>query len=1360
MKKFFVFLFCVFLIAFAASYTQAAQFATRIIFGNRSTSFNDPYFTFFPSGVDLEFHWKETSGKTADYPFFDVICYSAYGYTGQEYISYGQRSTPAQLAEGETPNQKEMTGIWTVPQDSRTYQDADVSRNCFCKMRVFDKAKNLAYASPEFTICPRDEIPKLLPMINTEATTQNQSLGDTTFRASFYSNGNDLQEPYIAWDLFPRETLVRDGMENSLVIRIDPNKSTDDLPPVLNNSIYSYTTKNFLPPLQNYCYQASAWNKNGWFSGKSICDINGQTVFLYRTKLKTLSAEKVTRNSAVLSMEIVDPGDDPSGAVPWFNYYNAYDQDNVSTTIKTPYAANPKFTKAGKHFAQITGLQPCTPYCFFALAHTDWGYSVDKKNAQCFTTLGDENCQNWVKNEVYDESTDFFYLKRSDSPELVNKIRLGGRIFRFDQTVSISKGYTYFYWAKYQDALRNQWQGPIPNPKILKSIDLRTEPGGQYFTTDLDVEYNQKYCWKAAAQNLGRTEQKAYDGYQCSEAVLPLQSKTVSAEGIGTTKARLEGEIISSGGNRNAVKAWFEYWPCTDKKQIPDPEEIRSLQDKAVEIFYYKQKKDSGKVTYGVVVDTLEEGGGQYCFRSVVANSPTDKYTDKTNVGIFKTLRLPRIQTCKFFVPPDASTPQNYLPYYYTQFTPFIGKSQPEPCGLNALNFIKDTSASFEAKLDEQNIYDSSFKTWFRVWEARKRPVENITDKSDIFYLADCSIEPQAKDKEQFFEAKTGSRNGLYYFGSQNGLKPDTEYCVQAVGANNAGTTYGEIIPFKTSFAKPTLEADDFRIKNITYPANSKTFSYNVTGQLLSDGNTTNEGGSGALIWAYWWLEGEPVNTKLNPKDDPFFKKNPHRVTFSRAEKSGSLFGVLIGNDHLDGKKKFFATLIAENMGKYGDKKYSLPVTKEFNIESPQALTLKAYSMSWQKILFSGAAKTLGKGNPQAKYYFNICSEEPAGDDPSISFDTRFACSQGLRKREHMVAVPAEKGMFYYALNNPFEDYVSEKMKNQGLPVYEYLEVKKKYSRYLYKWQACVATDCTGNNTFSCLNCGEPKSIISMTDVPQFSQTSGQYTSCRRLYATDRMSVVGSAGCGDSALSMSFAYWYRNDNSFRANWQREYNLAIRGCFYDIKTNSCNDDWKPYEKIDDSKLSVEERYEKYEPTTYKVLRYLTCKGLFSVDWALSGKHNIFKDFQTNLGMVFMPITGSSSMGDKFPDRQFVNWEQTQRFTSRGIPIIMRCYGNPSHYVNISRWDEYDKNSVKAVGNDSIASPQSPRKLFRLTTAVDKNYNGRLSDSCGQNVSGLSGDQTYILFPLSKLAEVGEIYDISRKTFKDFNPPELQ
>lgn len=1289
------------------------------------------------AGLTYRLQWAATDKSDAqDYQRFAIACYSVSGYQGTELATYGPFFGTEQVSDNS------IWGNWRVPIYSNTYENIPGNpRNCFCRLRVYYQGdyNQLAGESSEFQICDSGDIPLVLPYIET-LQAQVSANGDTVLNASLLGNGNDPYDPDIWWEIFPKNSFQREPQRNPLAIKIQPE--SDKLSWARPN--VSFTVTNFAMGQGNYCYQALAKNRKGIWPGKAFCNVAGQQYSINKPMAQTMEPSAISKTSATLNVAALSAGGDPNGAELWFFYYEASNKQNTFTTVND----RKKFLSKVDFSVPVQGLKPCTNYCYYVYVHNDWGYYLDKPNEKCFVTLGDASCQKWVetvKFVLFDQNKtaagqDISY-KYDVSPPLL-WAKMTGRLFRFGGEEGEQKGQAYFYW----DTIANyKREGKLANifPKelITKTIDPTKEPNGQYFYDYLPIEYLQGYCWQAAVKNSAGVEKLSQEKPVCMDPISPLEAHAVSAEAVKIDESVLTGEIVGSGGNYGAIKAWFEYWPCENESKQPEPQDIKTTEAEMSEIYYYQQLSNPliKKVTYSQSIAGLQEGGTKYCFRSIAQNSENVVYRSKV-VKTFNTLRLPRVVTCRYVTLRDQ---------------------KPQPlCNLNTSN-LHDTWATLAMSLDPLIIKDSSLKTWFKVWEAREKDRPGDTS---------CDIEPKPGESNVWNKVsyQEGAKQSALVFGQVNGLKTDTTYCVRAYAQNAGGFMQGQWESFDTTYNAPLIDVDYFKTENILKSSNPKkknNFSYRLTGKVLSDGGGVR--GDGINITVYWWVDGELPSNTIDPRKTDFFKnnKNTHRIEFSDMRYLvGDNFDIIIGHDNMVAGKKYYAAVVAQSLGTQGFKQSSF-IIRSFISSGPEMGTLDIFNMPWGKALMRGTVKVLGNASKR-QYYFRICSPMPGAKDTGTRQDSDFACSEfDAQAREIFVNPDSNGGIFYY---NIFVPEMREHQKVVSQRFIKNLDAADRFSieslpenigKYMYEAQACIRTDCLNNGKFDCRSCSPIKPFVTLSDSPFYSQKHGDYTSCKRKGSLD----VFAWGCGDSALSMDLAYWYQNDSNFRANWQKAY-ASIMSC---AEPMGCDDnhikgiDKKgqlvPLDQIPDKDLSTDDIFRKYRPTTYKVLRYLTCRGLFSSDWVMTSKENqttnsIEKEFR-KLGLYWLPITGNAAIHRSypwFPKNDFVNWSQTHLFTRIGIPVLLRCNSGAktgTHYLELLRWDNTigREGYVSAILNDSGSSGAC--STGRLTTPILANSKDKLASGCGvsQADSENRGDQTYAIFPLYMMPEVEKFYN---------------
>jgi hypothetical protein len=668
--------------------------------------------------------------------------------------------------------------------------------------------------------------------------------------------------------------------------------------------------------------------------------------------------------------------------------------------------------------------------------------------------------------------------------------------------------------------------------------------------------------------------------------------------------------------------------------------------------------------------------------------------------------------------------------------------------------------------LDPLVIKDSSLKTWFKVWEAREGDRPGDTD---------CDIEPKPGEANVWDKVsyQQGIRQFALVFGKIDGLKKDTLYCVRAYAENAGGPMEGEWEPFTTTYESPVIDVDFFKTENIISskdPKKKNNFSYKVTGKVLSEGGVR---GDGVNITVYWWLEGELPTNVVDPTKTEFFKdsKNPHRIEYSTMRLlSGENFEIMIGHDNLVLGKKYYYAVIGDSLGTQGFKKTPY-IFRSFASNGPEMKSLDIYTMAWGKNLLRGIVKSLGSGN-NYNYYFRVCSFAPRSGDAGTKQDKDFACQEFDAQAKEVFTLPeSNKSVFYWNLEVPEMRQYRENLKSgyfKDLDPYDQESLRRlpqNIGRYGYEAQACVRSDCLNNGKYDCRSCTPIQGFISMSDTPFYSQKHGEYTTCLRKGSDMN---VWNYGCGDSVLSMVLAYWYHNDANFRNNWRRAY-TSIESCAEpmgcdDNHIKGVNKDGQtvPLAEIPDKDLSADDIYRKYLPTTYKVLRYLTCRGLFSGDWVMDGdkdstKNSVEKELR-RLGLQWLPITGTVDLNKKYPwypKSESVNWKKTHMFTRIGIPLLLRCDSTAktgTHYVELIRWETmYSKPGyVKAILNDSGYGQACATGL--MLGGMEVKSNGELGRGCGTSGSENRGDQNYAVFPLHMMSQVEEFYDFAKPGFK--------
>ena len=1305
MAKPLLILFFSFLAFFSSALIARADFTFNInAYQNNNVFDISPFASkeiFLLPGKSANFTWYDKSATDDQITGLsaDIVCYPASGYRGTFLKQYGPFKTAAQQIE------------WEVPKNSITV--AGNPQNCFCQLRIFQDllSKKLLYKSIEFRICQNP--PQVLPYIETlQAQKDNSNDSFDFLRAESTGNGSDPGLPKIWFDIFKKNTPYRitDQEEGEKIntVRIQSSYNDD----WKGNELWRKTSIK-ITEANNFCYQAFASNSIGAVSGKTLCNQNGNIIEISKPRIIANDAANITNTTADISASILDLGNDPNGIDVWFNYNEMtdVDTDDVFTTI-----ANRKNYRnmATAPEERITELKPCTSYYFYPVAHNDWGYQLDKKNPYYFTTTGGAECNKWTETTKFNEYQDIRADFSNSQPKLY--LTLWGRVYKFGAETTNKTGYAWFLWDKKENASKGTFDFQSPNPKILKTINILQDVNGQAFKTEIPIEYNQSYCWKAAVDNRAGAQRIA-DNVICSPGIKLLRAEAEAIEVLGIDRAKLIGIMNSNGGYDGYTDIKFQYWKCENPEGVPGESSITT---KPIQINYRQlvQKSGNSEVTFSAEVNGLQEGQG-YCFRTIAQNGQSLPYTGLIG-RFFTTKKNPYVVTCQHTY---DNVPSN-------------SRTDSPLCNISEKNTYA-TNAALQGIVDKQVISDEKLETWFQLWEARAKKFEGVA-------IPDCQILPEPKDPNYWPQVgyKKGSRKELVITVGTPELKRDTAYCVRFVARNGIGVKFGDIQIFNTRTNEPKIIVDEYTEKNVVPvidPLKPKMVSYNITGQLLDNGGAQNPG---ADIFVYWWMEGEiPKTSYADPIKDSFFITNQHRVAFASA-KANEPFAVKIGNDHIELDKVYYYAVYARNLSIFDSikRKYSKPWTGTIYRIGPQIETLDPLPLIEGKNIMRAKITKLGK-EAHPLVYFRICSLASPSDLASL--DDGYKCQNNDFENEAI--------NIYYSKINPklgetlqevlwapeIRTKISLETKEANIPEEDLAAMVNSISRYGYMIQACIKTQCSGDGKYACKQCGAKKVFYSLSDVPVFKQAGRRYSLCSD---SGGMGAVGSIGCGDTSISMALSFWYKNDKNFKEKWDRIYptikNIKPAGYF-------CAEDLSTFNDY----LPVEPG----APTVYKFLQY--AKSQDGIDAA-----NLTTLF-SKLGLDLVPLTGSLANNKK----GFVSAQQIEAITNLGIPFLADCMGAScnktlgicNHHLVFWRVDLASDNFKTILANDSAGYTRGRcmwSSLLRWPASQIKNTKLSSGSECGWERWSGWNMSNMIIYPSSMRAQVGKIWNFATKNFQ--------
>lgn len=667
-----------------------------------------------------------------------------------------------------------------------------------------------------------------------------------------------------------------------------------------------------------------------------------------------------------------------------------------------------------------------------------------------------------------------------------------------------------YFWVLVKDYFDTK----KPKKTFSSGTNFRATKVGNYQFKIAGLDANTSYCYYTTARNeAGFDTTDNSNTLDCfatpgKEWVKTLPSAYVEVDTRRKGGTKLFAVVYSIGaGNKNInlpVKAWFEYGL---KENIPKDVSKIDLPEITEKIsFQFNSYSEAKGKRFTVPISDKILSGKEYCYRAVVENSLGMK--KKGNLECFSYGGIAAVE------------------------------SVPE-----GLNFVMSPDGSIiqKAVLKGNVVYPKNVEVAYFIWQKGKedKSTNKTTYKESSGWTATTKIRPSNGD---------WSNTKNIFYGTIPFPKPGEKYCYKAVSNYN--------LEWITDYYP--LNEKDLHCFVVPYRPIVKTFSADLGADLsiVSLKGKIEDAGYNKV----WTDDGKyNIGQILYEKQIILERKNnPLTTDKNRLAEINQIFDSF-NSKYCEGKGCGVDVYFNVYPNSYSNLKNNESTALKNNTLSQFAtdtivhVDLEEFGYQISNGIFKGMLAPYNttrcvRYECNTKAWGGVCEEVIYFGNDCLIRKGNSACK---RSGQYCSAIDSNKGSYCEWLAY---DKNKEKCglfqivfpKGVNCPTTE-----QRCSGVTYEYKARAK-----NSAWYDIS-NEPKQFVIATESIPYGQSISFWDGCQR--SNGELSTMRRSGCADTSMTMAIAYWYKNDNNVKSNWNnliKKYFNQIRAWEKELDSDAC------------------------------------------------------------------------------------------------------------------------------------------------------------------------------------------------------------